>query len=99
MKDKQLVTGIATERIGLLLSMARSALTRGDSKLSKRYVRIATEIKTHYKIKDKGFKREVCKRCHGLLVPGLSCTVAMASSKRQMIYKCRECGHENKVRY
>jgi RNase P subunit RPR2 len=99
MKDKQLVTRIAAERVGLLLAMARSALAKGDVKLSKRYVRIAAEIKGHYKVKDKCFKREVCKRCRALLVPGLSCAVTVASSKRQIIYKCKWCGHENKIRY
>ena len=99
MKDKQLVTRIACERIGLLLSMARSALARGDARLSRRYVRIAAEIKGHYKVKDAEFKRSVCKRCLGLLVPGLSCSVAVASSKRVVVYKCGGCGRENRMRY
>lgn len=99
MKDKQLVTRIAAERIGLLLSMAGSVLAKGDAKLSKRYVRIAAEIKGHYKVRDAVFKRSVCKRCRGLLVPGSSCSVVVASSKREVIYKCRECGYENKAHY
>jgi RNase P subunit RPR2 len=99
MKDKQLAVQIAGERVSLLLSLAKEAAGFNNTKLSRRYLKIAGEIKRHYKLKDAGFKRQVCKGCNGLVLPGATCDVTVASSKRQVIYRCRSCGHENKFHY
>lgn len=98
MKEKHLLTNIAKERIALLIDAAQS-IEKEKPALAKKYAKMAREIKEHYRIKDKRFKIYVCKGCNSPLIPGQNCKVIIASSKRKIIYKCAECGHETKINY
>lgn len=96
-----LITGIGTERMLRLLELARERTIRDKSSdpLSKRYIKIAREISSHYKISSpREFKNSVCKKCNSVLIPGLNCKVRLASGKKYLVYKC-ECGKEKHVFY
>jgi RNase P subunit RPR2 len=101
MREKKLITDIAKERIETLIKEA-TKIEQGNNPrhdLSKRYLLIAKQIKEHYKINDKTFKKAICKQCGTILIPGKSCTVTIASSKRKIIYKCNNCSFETKIHY
>jgi RNase P subunit RPR2 len=98
MKEKNLVTNIAKERITILIDAARS-IENENPRLAQKYTKTAREIKEHYRIKDRYFKRYVCKGCNSPLIPGKTCKVVIASSKRKIIYKCTACGFETKINY
>jgi RNase P subunit RPR2 len=102
MKDNKLTKDIAEERISRLLSMALEKAkqnTRASKTLSKRYVRLARLISMHYKVKfTRMQKYSFCKSCNISFVPGVNCTVKIASSKRYVSYVC-ECGAETHIFY
>ncbi len=102
MKNESLSRKIALERIRILLALAeaRTAENSKDSrKLAKRYTRIVAEISSHYKVSiPKDLKYRVCKRCGNFLVPGINCTVRLASAHGYIAYAC-ECGSERHFLY
>jgi RNase P subunit RPR2 len=100
-KNQKLLKEMAQERIGRLLSMAkaRTLEQRKSDALSKRYVNIAKNIVSHYKMpKGKQMKAEVCSSCDSVLIPGINCSVRLASSYGYIVYRCR-CGAEKHVIY
>ncbi|MGB9732571.1 MAG: ribonuclease P protein component 4 [Candidatus Micrarchaeia archaeon] len=98
----ELIEDIAQERINRLLELAEERALENTSfslKLSKRYVELARRISMHYKVKiSKEKKERICKNCNNFLVPGINCTVRLASSKKFVVYKC-ECGAEKHIFY
>jgi RNase P subunit RPR2 len=101
MTEKRLVSEIAKDRIDILMDQAAIALEGSNPRpdLAKKYLRIAKQISTHYKVHSKRLRKEVCKSCNTLLIPGKTCKVIVASSKRSLIYKCLSCNKEVKKRY
>lgn len=100
-KNEPLIRKLAVERMEILfdLAMARTIKNRLSDKLAKRYIKIAKDISTHYKVQmPQNLKRLTCKKCNSVLIPGLNCTVRLASSKRYAIYKC-DCGEEKHIFY
>jgi len=101
MKEK-IVKKIAKERVEKLLELAEQRTRENNElsrKLAKRYVRLARDISMHYKVgipKEK--KRIICKRCNNFLIPGINCSVRIASSNKYVVYKC-ECGAEKHIFY
>lgn len=90
---------IAYERIELLFNMALEKLKEGDFDLSRRYVEIALKIasKAGVKIPLK-YRRRYCRRCHILLIPGITLTVRMRSvgRKTRITYRCLSCGWQRR---
>jgi ribonuclease P protein subunit RPR2 len=97
-----LVKEIAKDRVEKLLKLAEERAlenTEASIKLSKRYVELARKISMHYKVGiPKKLKNRICKKCNNFLIPGINCSVRLASSKRFLIYKC-ECGAEKHIFY
>jgi len=76
---------IALERIRKLLSMAK------DNPLQKRYVKLAKKVSTRTRTRiPSDLKRQICKGCDAILIPGKNATVRMKQGKLRM--KCAECG-------
>lgn len=100
--SEKLIKEIAADRINKLLELAEERAkdnTELSKKLSKRYVYLARKISMHYKVKiPKEKKQRLCKKCNNFLIPGVNCTVRVASSKRFVVYKC-ECGAEKHIFY
>ncbi len=102
MKNLDLVDRIASERIRRLVSMAeaRTKEKNADSrKLAKRYASLAKRISAHYKTEiPRDLKAKICKNCGNILVPGINCSVRLASSRGYVVYVC-ECGEEKHIFY
>jgi ribonuclease P protein subunit RPR2 len=99
MERGRLIKEIAAERIQLLYNLAVATVDK-DADLSSEYVKTLRRISAHYKvgIPDK-IKDTVCKRCNLVLVPGLTASVRLASSKGYLVYTCRRCNGENHIFY
>ncbi|MFP3215038.1 MAG: ribonuclease P protein component 4 [Candidatus Micrarchaeota archaeon] len=101
MKEK-IVKKIANERIEKLLELAEQRTRENNElsrKLAKRYVKLARDISMHYKVSiPKEKKQMICKKCNNFLIPGINCSVRIASSKKYVVYKC-ECGAEKHIFY
>lgn len=75
----------ALERIKKLFGLAR------EGPRQKRYVALAKRVSTKTRTKiPRELKRQVCKGCGTLLVPGKSATTRVEKGKVSI--KCRECG-------
>lgn len=102
MKNEALVKRTALFRIRRLLGMAeeRTVENTDDSRrLAKRYSGIAERISTHYRVEiPKALKSRICRKCGNFLVPGINCSVRLASSHGYVAYAC-ECGNEVHVHY
>ncbi len=99
MKDKALISTIAKERIGILISSATEAQESGEQELAKKYIKMARQISLHYKIKDERLKKLACKDCNTLLIPGKTCKVIVVSAGKAIIYRCSTCGKDTKRNY
>lgn len=101
-KKDPIVKEIAIQRIITLFRLARERTkedTKKSKELAKRYVKIAKNLSTHYKVKiPQEIKNAICKKCSNVLIPGLNCKVRLASSKKYIIYLC-SCGEEKHIFY
>ena len=97
MKDDKLIKEVAAARIERLFSLAeKKTEARGSDALAKRYVALARRISSHYKVKlPIEIKNKICKKCNSVLVPGISCTVRIAS-QGYIVYRCA-CGAQKKI--
>ncbi|MDE1857115.1 MAG: ribonuclease P [Candidatus Micrarchaeota archaeon] len=96
---RPLVKQIAEERIVTLFGLAEKAAPE-DRKLSSKYVKYLRRIAAHYKVgMPKGIRDRICTRCNLVLVPGITSTVRIASSKGYVAYKCDSCGSERHIHY
>jgi ribonuclease P protein subunit RPR2 len=102
MKNISLIKKVALGRIGMLLALAEAKTienTQESRRLAKRYVSLARSISSHYKISiPKKLKNKVCTKCGNFLVPGINCSVRVASTHGYVAYVC-ECGKERHVFY
>jgi ribonuclease P protein subunit RPR2 len=81
---------MSLERIRKLFGLAR------DSPRQKRYVELAKRVSTRTRTKiPKELKRQVCKGCGALLVPGKNATVR--TEKGKISVKCKECGKLHRI--
>lgn len=73
------------ERIKKLFGLAK------DNPRQKRYVELAGRVSTRTRTRiPKELKRQVCKGCGSLLVPGKNATTRVMKGKLSV--KCNECG-------
>jgi ribonuclease P protein subunit RPR2 len=102
MHDEKIIRRMAEERIERLLALAykRSVEGKGTGdELAKRYIKLAQEISSHYKVSmKKPQKNSFCKRCNAVLIPGRTCTVRIESSNGYIAYICG-CGSARKAFY
>lgn len=98
-KTSSFVREIAGERIEILYRLAKEEYA-ADPKMSVQYVKLIKQISRHYKVGlPADFKRNVCKKCNTVLVPGRSSSVRLASSRHYVAIKCLNCGSEMHVHY
>lgn len=102
MKNADLMDGMASSRIRTLMHLAEEkTLERKPEarKLAQRYAKLALKISEHYKAKiPDSLKHRVCRKCGNFLVPGINCSVRLASSHGYAAYVC-ECGNEEHIFY
>ncbi|MHB1830315.1 MAG: ribonuclease P Rpr2/Rpp21/SNM1 subunit family protein [Candidatus Micrarchaeaceae archaeon] len=100
-RDRKLLRSVADGRVRRLFTMAkdRTLKSRGSDALAKRYVGIAESMIRHYRIPSgRSMKNEVCSGCKSVLIPGVNCSVRLASSYGYIVYRCK-CGEEKHVFY
>jgi RNase P subunit RPR2 len=100
-KNEKLLKSIAQDRVARLFDMAKDRTLKlgSNDPLSKRYVGIAKDISTHYRIPaDMRMKAEVCKACAAVLIPGMTCSVRLASRVGYLVLRCK-CGEEKHIFY
>ena len=97
MKNDRLLSDIAQERIARLMDLAKARTIKIGSTdaLAKRYIRIAKDIKDHYRIRQSNeIKQIVCKGCGSVVVPGMNATVRIAGHNNYRVIMCAQCGTE-----
>jgi ribonuclease P protein subunit RPR2 len=93
-KNKGLIKEVAAERIEILYSLSLQTV-KDEPELSRRYALLMKRISTHYKVSlPRNIKRSICRGCGTVLVPGVTSTVRLASSKGYVIHWCKGCGTE-----
>ena len=101
MRGNKVQVEVAEFRIRKLFSLAKESVDPDSPMhgLGKRYVHIAEEISSHYRIRipDK-IRVQICRSCHNLLVPGINAKVRVVSDKGYVAYLC-ECGAERHIFY
>ena len=99
MERGRLIKEIAAERIRILYDLAVGRVGK-DTELSTEYVKTLRRISAHYKVGiPEDIKDRVCKRCNLVLIPGLTASVRLASSKGYLVYTCSRCKGENHIFY
>lgn len=102
MKNERLLSEMARERILRLMNLAKArTMKMGETdELSKRYVRIAREMKEHYGLREaNSIKNMICKTCGSVIVPGMNAKVRMSSSNGYRAVICSRCGTEKHLFY
>lgn len=84
------LNAIARARCLKLLSLARQMLPE-DAALSKRYVSLARKLAMRHRL-PLG-RRDFCRQCGVVWVPGRTLKVRVASSERRVLYTCLSCKH------
>lgn len=84
---------IASERIDILFNLARGTSSE-DPVLAQRYVDIALRIAMRCRVRiPREYRMQVCKKCHGFLIPGETCRVRIRQRREPHIaITCLRCG-------
>ncbi|MEA2038087.1 MAG: ribonuclease P Rpr2/Rpp21/SNM1 subunit [Nanoarchaeota archaeon] len=86
----------AKEIIPKLLKRAKNAYKEGNKRLSKTYSKKIKFLYMKHKIRlPKTIKRQLCKRCDGVLIPSVNCRVR--TRNRMVIYYCLDCKNYTKI--
>ena len=92
---KDLVQGIAEERIRILFGLAEEFYSKEPSR-SKQYIELALRIASRNKAKiPKELKLHYCKKCKSFLNEKNSKT---EKQENLLAIKCKECGFERKLK-
>ncbi len=86
------------ERVSILVKLASKAMRSEDYARAKRYANLTGALISHYKLR-KETHGAVCKSCGAPMEPGLTCDVRIASTRRQVLYRCRLCARDNMLHY
>lgn len=97
--QKESIRSIVYERMGILLSLAASALKKKDEKHAKRYVFLARKLSTRYNCRmTRELRSKFCKGCGLPLVQGLNVKVRLRKRTRTAEYLCA-CGRAIRFKY
>ena len=99
MPQKESLRAIIYERIDLLLTLAQSALRKGDEKYAKRYVFLARKLSARYNCRFTHTERaKFCKKCGMPRLIGKNTTVRLRKRTRIAEYLC-SCGEKSGFKY
>ena len=86
---------IAQKRVQILFQQARK-VRRESPQLASRYVETARKIAMAAKIRlPPEYKRQICRQCNALLVPGENCRVRIKQRREpHLVITCLACGHQ-----
>lgn len=95
MVKKRIVRDIAIQRIDKLLNLAYECARAGRIEDSRRYVEIALRVSRRCRVRIRRFwRRFICKRCHVMLVPGITGRFRVRSEGKgsRVVVTCLMCG-------
>jgi ribonuclease P protein subunit RPR2 len=97
-KMKSTVKQIAKQRIQVLFQQAKSVYN-SNPHLSSRYIATARKIAMAAKIRlPTTYKRQICKNCNMLLVPGDNCRVRIKQKREpHVVITCLKCGCKTRI--
>lgn len=96
-QEKRLAVSVAHERIDRLQELARDAISDGNDKRAKRYVRRAHRIAERNRIQlPREFIRFTCDRCDAYLRPGTNARVRLQDG--HVVTTC-DCGEQQRYPY
>jgi ribonuclease P protein subunit RPR2 len=89
---------IARKRIEVLFQQAKNVY-RDNPQLSSRYIATARKIAMAAKIPlPTLYKRQICKNCNMLLVPGDNCRVRIKQKREpHVVTTCLNCGYKTRI--
>jgi len=89
---------VAEERIEILFEEAVKTYPQNPSQ-AQRYVDLARRIGMRYRVRlPRGFRRLVCRRCKGFMLPGYSCRVRVRSrGQPHVAITCLSCGAVTRI--
>lgn len=89
---------IAGERMEILFGLAGKEAKKHPGR-SRRYIELARKIGMRYNVRmPKEMRRQVCRKCNSLLVPGFSCRIRM-DGRKTVIVTCLHCGSLSRYPY
>src|SRR5271167_84283 len=97
MKNERLLSDMAKERIFKLVELAKARTIKMGSQdlLARKYVNIAKEMKSHYKVREaNSINKMLCKTCGSVIIPGLNAKVRISSMNSYRAVICSRCGTE-----
>ena len=97
-KMKSTAKQIAKQRIQVLFQQAKSVY-KSNPQLSSRYIATARKIAMAAKIRlPTAYKRQICKNCNMLLVPGDNCRVRIKQKREpHVVITCLNCGCKTRI--
>jgi ribonuclease P protein subunit RPR2 len=89
---------IARQRIHTLFNLAKETV-HDDPALAQHYVDLARKIAMAAKIRlPNEYRRQVCKRCKGFMLPGVNCRVRLKQSREpHVLITCLKCGGQTRI--
>lgn len=87
---------IARERIEKLFIMAEQLAREGMKERSRQYVKLARRIGMKLDI-SVGHRREYCRDCNSILIPGTTCRTRLAG--RKITITCLNCSRVSRYPY
>ncbi len=98
-KEKGIVKKISEERINILLGEAEKIFAQNPER-AKRYVQLAFAIVRKNRVRlTKEQKLLFCRKCFFFWRPGKSLSVFFDKKNKRIIYECKKCSYERKIRY
>lgn len=88
---------IARQRIQVLFQQA-ARVNKANPTLAQRYVTTARKIAMSARMRlPTSYKREICKNCNALLVPGWNCRVRVKPRREtHVVVTCLSCGGQTR---
>lgn len=89
---------IAKQRIRILFSLAKDIIHE-DPALAQRYADSARKIAMAAKIRfPKEYRRQVCKHCKSLILPGINCRLRVRQRREpHIVITCMNCGKHTRI--
>ena len=80
------------------LTESAVTLSHTDPVMAKEQAALARRVKLRFNARlDPSLKRFTCRRCKGLLVPGVNARVRLGHGKQTILrVTCADCGHVNR---
>jgi ribonuclease P protein subunit RPR2 len=88
---------IARQRVQALFQQA-TRINKANPQLAQRYIATARKIAMAARMRlPASFKRQICKNCNALLVPGYSCRVRVKPRREtHVVVTCLSCGSQTR---